>query len=56
MKQRKKGRPRKKPSKEEFEMLYYNNSITIYELAELWKVTPGTIYKWASEFRKEDAK
>lgn len=51
-KKRPKGRPRKRPNVEEFELLYYNPSITIYELAEHWKVKPQTIYNWASYFSK----
>lgn len=53
-KQRKKGRPTKRPSLEEFNLLYYNPSITIYELAEHWKVKPQTVYNWATYFSKSE--
>ena len=51
-KYRPKGRPRKRPTIEEFELLYYNPSITIYELAEHWNVKPQTIYNWATYYSK----
>lgn len=51
--QRLRGRKRKRPSKEEFERLYYDSAITIYELAEHWGVVPQTIYQWANQLRKE---
>lgn len=53
MNYRKKGRRLKKPDKAIFEMYYNNQNITVDELAELWNVKKSTIYKWASEFRKE---
>lgn len=55
MKYRKKGRIRKKPDKAIFEMYYNNPTITIDELANIWNVKKSTVYKWASEFRKEQA-
>lgn len=52
MKGRKRGRNLKRPSREIFEMMYYNPSVTIYELSNLWKVRPQTIYNWASYYSK----
>lgn len=49
---RKRGRPQKRPTKEEFERLYYDSAITIYELADHWEVVPQTIYNWARYFKK----
>lgn len=51
---RKKGRKSKKPNKAIFEGLYYHSQSTINEIAEFYNVSIHTIYKWASEFRKED--
>lgn len=53
MKTRKKGRMKKKPNKEQFEMMYYNPNMTVYEIAEFYKVKIQTVYNWASQFRKE---
>lgn len=49
---RKRGRPQKRPTKEEFERLYYDSAITIYELSDHWGVVPQTIYNWARYFKK----
>lgn len=51
---RKRGRKLVKPDKEEFESLYYNNSVSVEELANFYNVTTTTIYNWASQFRKEE--
>lgn len=53
-KYRNKGRPKKKPNKAEFELLYYNFEIPIEKLAERYEVTTKTIYNWAYQFRKLD--
>lgn len=54
MLKRKRGRPNKKPNKATFDMIYYNNNMTIHEIAEFFGVSIYTIYKWASDFRKEE--
>lgn len=54
-KERKKGRRSKKPNKAMFEMMYYNPNMTVYEIAQFYEVSIHTIYKWASEYRKETA-
>lgn len=54
-KERKKGRRSKKPNKAIFEMMYYNPNMTVYEIAQFYEVSIHTIYKWASEYRKETA-
>lgn len=51
---RKRGRPSKRPIKAEFELLYYNNHMTIREIAAYYNASIYTIYKWASDFRKEE--
>lgn len=51
--QKKKGRKMLKPSKELFEMMYYNETIKAEDLAKLWHVKNQTIYNWAHEFRKQ---
>lgn len=51
-KYRNKGRPKKKPSKAEFELFYYNFEIPVEELAEKYQVKTKTIYNWAYQFRK----
>lgn len=51
---RKRGRKLVKPDKEEFEALYYNNSVSVKELANFYNVSTTTIYNWASQFRKEE--
>lgn len=48
------GRPNKRPSKEEFDFMYYDLNLSTKELAERYKVKPGTIYNWAASFRKKD--
>ncbi len=53
-KYRNRGKPKIKPDKTEFELLYYNSQIPIKELAEQYNVTTRTIYNWAYEFRKTD--
>lgn len=54
MRYKKKGRKIKKPNKTEFDWLYYDCDRTAEELAEKYQVSPGTIYNWAVEFRKEE--
>lgn len=51
---RKRGRKLLKPNKEEFETLYYNINVSVYEMAELYNVNIKTIYNWAAQFRKEE--
>lgn len=51
-KYRNRGRPKKKPNKKEFELLYYNFEIPVEKLAERYNVTTDTIYNWAYQFRK----
>lgn len=51
---KKRGRKPKKPSKEFFNMIYYNQNITAEELAKEWGVKKQTIYNWACKYRKED--
>ena len=48
-----KGKPNKAPPKSEFEFRYYDLGLTAEQMAELYKVKPGTIYNWATKFRKE---
>lgn len=52
-KYKKRGRKLKKPSKQEFEMLYYEWNISRKEMAEKYGVKKQTISNWATEFRKE---
>lgn len=49
---KKRGRPAKRPSKEEFEMLY--PYVSAKELAAKYGVNEQTIRNWASQFRKEE--
>lgn len=48
------GRAGKRPSKEEFDFLYYNLNLTAQELAERYQVKVPTIYNWATTYRKLD--
>lgn len=50
---KKRGRKLVKPNKEIFEMLYYNEAMTAKQIADFYRVKISTVYKWASEFRKE---
>lgn len=47
------GRKSKRPNKEMFETLYYNDEVTASELAKLYNVAESTIYNWAFQFRNE---
>lgn len=51
--ERKRGRKSKKPVREQFEMMYYNNTMTVYEIADFYRVNKQTIYNWATQFKKE---
>lgn len=51
-KTRRRGRKNKTPNKEQFEYQYYTLQMPVKELAEFYKVKPGTIYNWASKFNK----
>lgn len=51
---RKRGKKSLKPNKEIFESMYYNPSMTTYEIAEFYGVSIRTIYNWANQFRKEE--
>ena len=51
---RKRGRKLVRPNKEEFETLYYNNSVSVQEVANFYNVETRTIYNWATQFRKEE--
>ena len=51
---RSRGRPSKRPNKEEFDWLYYNLKMSTKELAKRYKVKTDTIYNWACQFRKMD--
>lgn len=50
----KKGRKLKRPSKEVFEMQYYDMEVPVEELARMYEVKPNTIYNWAQQFRKKE--
>ena len=50
---KKRGRKPKKPNKEIFEILYYNDSIRAENLAQTYEVKTQTIYNWAQQFKKE---
>lgn len=50
---KKRGRKLKKPSKKEFEMLYYEWNLSRKEMAKKYEVKEQTISNWATEFRKE---
>lgn len=56
IKTRKKGRPSKIPKKELFETLYYNEEITIEEIAKTFGVNKQTVYNWAYKYRHESNK
>lgn len=53
-KERQRYRNSKKPRKEEFEYQYYELQTPAEKLAQLYNVKTGTIYNWASRFRKEE--
>lgn len=50
---KKRGRKSKKPNKDIFLTLYYNETTKAEELANTYAVTVQTIYNWANEFKKE---
>ena len=54
IKYRNKGRPKKRPNKAEFELLYYNFEVPVEKLAEKYQVKTKTIYNWAYQFRKSN--
>lgn len=49
---RKRGRNKKRPSKETFEYHYYELQMPTEEMAKLYGVNKHTIYNWASQFNK----
>lgn len=46
------GRKPKRPEKNFFETIYYNESITAKDLAKTFNVSEQTIYNWAYQYRK----
>lgn len=50
---RKKGRKTVRPTKDEFEKMYYNPEKTVYDLANTYKVNIQTIYNWAFYYRNK---
>ena len=54
IKRKKRGRKPRMPNKAEFEFRYYSCNLTGEEMAELYGVTKGTIYNWATQYRREE--
>lgn len=53
-KRRRKGRKLLRPPKEQFDYHYYTLNMDVKQMAEMYKVTPHTIYTWAGYYRKEE--
>lgn len=53
IKTRKGGRKSLIPPKDYFESIYYNENVSIDEMAKLWGVNKQTIYNWAHKYRHE---
>lgn len=51
---RKRGKKSKRPTKEKFYELYNNESLSVEEIANIFKVSINTIYNWSYQFNKEN--
>ena len=56
MYKKRKGRKQIRPSKQEFEYLYYILDMSGEQIAEKYNVKVSTIYNWAHQFREEETK
>lgn len=54
MYKKRKGRKQIRPSKTEFEYLYYILDMPGEEIAKKYNVKVSTIYNWAHQFREEE--
>ena len=50
---RKMGRPSKIPNKDLFEKMYYDETLTVEEIARTFGVKKQTVYNWAFKYRNE---
>lgn len=44
-------RRKKRPEFNEFKKIYYEDNLTVKEIAKKYKVVPGTVYNWANYYR-----